>query len=53
LDLRVIRGARQDPEVELGSIRRYVDLDLVAPRKLAEEDLFRERILDVPLDRPA
>src|SRR2546430_11685863 len=32
-------------------VRGRVDLDLLAPRELADQDLLRERILDVLLNR--
>src|SRR5215208_2747982 len=49
--LRLGRRAR-DSELELGPVGRDVDLDLVPLRKLTQEDLLRERVLDVALDRP-
>src|SRR5688572_21054799 len=47
-----LRGAAQNPEVELFAIGREIHFDLVALRELGEEDLLRERILDELLDRP-
>ena len=45
--------ARQDTEVQpFRTIRRDIDLDLVAFREVAHENLLGERILDELLDRP-
>src|SRR5687767_12313807 len=40
----------EHPEVELGAIRRDVDLDFVATAKLGGENLLRQRVLDKALD---
>src|SRR5690606_27070782 len=46
-------AGRWDPELERPALRSHVHLDLVAARELAHQDLLRERILEVTLDRPA
>src|SRR5205823_3939581 len=46
---RLGAGERAEPQAFL--VRGHVDLDLVAPRELADQDLLRQRILDVLLDR--
>src|SRR4029078_705420 len=45
-------GAGRHPERELVLLRGDVDLDLVPLGELAEEELLRERVLDVALERP-
>src|SRR5207244_1346463 len=44
--------AGEGAEGEALLVRRHVYLDLVAARELADQDLLRERVLDVLLDRP-
>src|SRR5690606_22335772 len=45
------RGPCRHPEFQTVAIRCHIHLDLVALRELAEQDLLRQRVFDVALDR--
>src|SRR5213078_3286111 len=45
-------SAGQDPKLEMLAVLRDANFELVASRKLSDEDLFGKRVLDEALDRP-
>src|SRR5689334_15103196 len=47
-----LRRARENPEIQLRPVGGRIHFDFVAAGELPEQDLLREWILDVLLDRP-